>query len=104
MPKLYDLQILKSSRTIDIKSPRTESCRKCAKVLIDKYRESWQAYSEHQRKSICKRLGLTYTNSDDNNLLIEICSLQQTEYNKVIDARINPLQSQPFQSVALAVA
>ena len=47
---------------------------------VNKYRVSWLQASDAQRRMICQRLGLTYTNVNDEQLLSEIADLQSQQY------------------------
>lgn len=49
-------------------------------LLANKYRVSWQQASEAQRKAICTRFSLQYTQVNDELLLREVAKCQQTLY------------------------
>ena len=48
--------------------------------LASKYRVSWHQATEVQRRHLCQRFGLQYTNVDDEELLVAFAKAQQKDY------------------------
>ena len=53
--------------------------------LATKYRQSWNGATEAQRKSLCRRFDLRYTQKEDDELLIVVAKRQEEEYTRVFN-------------------
>lgn len=55
--------------------------------IKNKYRTSWRSSSDTQRRNLCFRYGLQYTNVHDEILLQQVANRQQKEYEKAKQIR-----------------
>jgi len=74
-PKEPTVQHIESVTTTTIQDPQ----------LAVKYQRSWDGATEAQRKGICIRFGIQYTQKEDKNLLIVVANRQQEEYDRVFN-------------------